>query len=117
MAVSVINPKGAPPCAHSPEVPVPPSLYLRFALFPAQSPTVPLTAAATPDVLQVVADCLVHPLYHALLQVFCVPFLNTEPGVTKLSLFTVKTVMSHPVVCLLKVSASFTSGTHAPVPD
>uniref|UniRef100_A0A7S4CHJ9 Chloride channel protein n=1 Tax=Eutreptiella gymnastica TaxID=73025 RepID=A0A7S4CHJ9_9EUGL len=51
---------------------------------------------------KVVADCLVHPLYHALLQVFCVPFLNTEPGVTKLSLFTVKTVMSHPVVCLLK---------------
>ena len=48
---------------------------------------------------QVAADFFVHPLYHALLQVKCIPFLDVTTGVRKLSCFRASDVMSVPVVC------------------
>eukprot|EP00667_Euglena_gracilis_P002124 EG_transcript_2122 len=49
-------------------------------------------------VAKAVADYFVHPLYHALLQVKCIPFLNAQPGVQKLACFTAADVMAAPVV-------------------
>eukprot|EP00878_Enallax_costatus_P009157 GHUV01009572.1.p1 GENE.GHUV01009572.1~~GHUV01009572.1.p1 ORF type:complete len:712 (+),score=175.93 GHUV01009572.1:218-2353(+) len=55
-----------------------------------------------------VADAACHSLYHALLEVKCVPFLMPEPvSRFSLDLLPVKTVMRSPVVCLelcMKVS-------------
>jgi chloride channel 7 len=47
-----------------------------------------------------VADQFTHPLYHALLEVKCIPFLDPKPHVEKLDLFTVGHVMAQPVVTL-----------------
>lgn len=49
-------------------------------------------------------DLLTHPLYHALLEVKCIPFLTPEPilmkmdgSVLNLDLFTTQDAMTHPV--------------------
>ena len=48
-----------------------------------------------------VADALTHPLYHGLLEIKCIPFLNPEPMVSKhLDLLPVARVMASPVVTL-----------------
>ncbi|XP_063710282.1 chloride channel protein C-like isoform X2 [Symsagittifera roscoffensis] len=50
-----------------------------------------------------VGDYFTHPLYHALLELRCIPFLNAEPtvynnkGIVNLELFTASDVMSAPV--------------------
>ena len=45
-----------------------------------------------------IADLFTHPLYHALLEVKCIPFLDSKPVLDKLDLFTVRHVMASPVV-------------------
>eukprot|EP00667_Euglena_gracilis_P001858 EG_transcript_1859 len=47
-----------------------------------------------------IADQFTHPLYHAQLEVKCIPFLDSKPHVEKLDLFTVRHVMAQPVVTL-----------------
>ncbi|KAK9853352.1 hypothetical protein WJX84_009701 [Apatococcus fuscideae] len=48
-----------------------------------------------------VADALTHPLYHGLLEIKCIPFLNPEPMASKhLDLLPVARVMASPVVTL-----------------
>jgi len=47
---------------------------------------------------KIVGDFFVHPLYHALGQVKCIPFLDAEAGVHQLSCFTAADVMAAPVV-------------------
>lgn len=48
-----------------------------------------------------VADSLTHPLYHGLLEIKCIPFLNAEPQASKhLDLLPVARVMASPVVTL-----------------
>lgn len=47
-----------------------------------------------------IADQFTHPLYHALLEVKCIPFLDPKPHLDKLDLFTVRHVMAQPVVTL-----------------
>ena len=48
-----------------------------------------------------VADSLTHPLYHGLLEIKCIPFLNPEPMASKhLDLLPVARVMASPVVTL-----------------
>ncbi len=52
-------------------------------------------------------DWLTHPLYHALLEVKCIPFLEQEPSATtdegkkiNLEISTAEEVMSQPAVCV-----------------
>ncbi|XP_045194209.1 H(+)/Cl(-) exchange transporter 6-like isoform X2 [Mercenaria mercenaria] len=51
-----------------------------------------------------VGDFFTHPIYHALLELKCIPFLDPEPRVTidkkmvNLELFQAADIMSHPVV-------------------
>jgi chloride channel 7 len=48
-----------------------------------------------------VADAATHPLYHALLELKCVPFLLPEPvSRYSLDLVQVSAIMRRPVVCL-----------------
>lgn len=66
-----------------------------------------------------VADAACHSLYHALLEVKCVPFLMPEPvSRFSLDLLPVKTVMRSPVVCLelhMKVSRAGERSAWSPV--
>ncbi|XP_052816934.1 chloride channel protein C-like isoform X2 [Mya arenaria] len=51
-----------------------------------------------------VGDFFTHPIYHALLELKCIPFLDPEPRVTvdkkqlQLELYTAGDIMSHPVI-------------------
>ncbi|KAH3778781.1 H(+)/Cl(-) exchange transporter 6-like isoform X2 [Dreissena polymorpha] len=53
-----------------------------------------------------VGDFFTHPIYHALLENKCIPFLDAEPQVTvdkkklQLELYTAGDVMAHPVITL-----------------
>ncbi|KAL4234642.1 hypothetical protein ACF0H5_006283 [Mactra antiquata] len=53
-----------------------------------------------------VGDFFTHPIYHALLELKCIPFLDPEPRVTidkkqvNLELFTAGDIMSHPVITI-----------------
>ncbi|KAL5258782.1 hypothetical protein ACHWQZ_G009291 [Mnemiopsis leidyi] len=55
-----------------------------------------------------VGDLLTHSFYHALLEVKCIPFLDSEPFIThnkepvSLELFKAGDAMSSPVVCVKK---------------
>jgi hypothetical protein len=65
-----------------------------------------------------VADAATHSIYHALLEVKCVPFLVHEPvSRFSLELLPVSAVMRSPVVCLellMKVRGGFVRGVSIP---
>jgi chloride channel 7 len=46
------------------------------------------------------ADFATHSLYHALLEIKCVPFLDQMPVVPKLDCFSAKDIMATPVKCI-----------------